>query len=92
MGNVLCLIGAFIIILGWVLIQFLVKPENIKKNVYGVLDNYQDEEILSDEDWEKCTGYMQRPLDRIKMCFKIIKLGSIIMMLGALVGFIGIWV
>ena len=92
MGNILCVIGGLLAILGRILLYFLIKPESVKKNVYGVLDNYQDEEILSDEDWEKCTEYIKRPLDTVIICSKMIMLGFIIIMLGVLVNFVGIWV
>lgn len=88
MGNILYVIGGFLAILGFILPYFFIKPDSIKKNVYGILDNYQDEEILSDEDWEKCTEYIERPLYRIRTCFKIMMLGFIIITIGVLVNFV----
>lgn len=90
MGKNLSLIGALLAMLGWILMPLLVKPESIKKNIYGILEKYKDEEELSEEDDEKLTKHVTKSMQIIVICSRITILGAVIMLLGVIASFIGI--
>lgn len=85
MGIILLLLGTFIILLGFSLLRFSANLEKLKRNVDAVLDKYEDDEIVSDEDTEKYKSYINKSLNRVILGSRFVAFGIILAVMGGLI-------